>query len=85
MANFYGMMKITSIKNIADDVYEMILEGEGAKYSSNYINIKINDSLQPYLRRPMSISDYDDSHIVIVFKVVGEGTKILKIKKSAAI
>ena len=33
----------------------------------------------------MSISDYDDSHIVIVFKVVGEGTKILKIKKSAAI
>ena len=84
MANLHGMMKITSIKNIADDVYEMILEGEGAKYISapgQFINIKINDSLQPYLRRPMSISDYDDSHIVIVFKVVGEGTKILKNKE----
>ena len=56
MANLHGMMKITSIKNIADDVYEMILEGEGAKYISapgQFINIKINDSLQPYLRRPM--------------------------------
>ena len=48
MANLHGMMKITSIKNIADDVYEMILEGEGAKYISapgQFINIKINDSL----------------------------------------
>ena len=71
MANLHGMMKITSIKNIADDVYEMILEGEGAKYISapgQFINIKINDSLQPYLRRPMSISDYDDSHIVMFLK-----------------
>ena len=83
MANLHGMMKITSIKNIADDVYEMILEGEGAKYISapgQFINIKINDSLQPDLRRPMSISDYDYSHIVIVFKVVGEGSKFLKNK-----
>ena len=79
MANLQGMMKIISIENIADDVYEMVLEGEGAKYISapgQFINIKINDSLQPYLRRPMSISDYDDNHITIVFKVVGEGTEI---------
>lgn len=84
MANLQGMMKITAINNIADDVYEMVLEGDGAKYISapgQFINIKINDSLQPYLRRPMSISDYDDDHIVIVFRVVGEGTAILKDKK----
>lgn len=84
MANLQGMMKITAINNIADDVYEMVLEGDGAKYISapgQFINIKINDSLQPYLRRPMSISDYDDGHIVIVFRVVGEGTAILKDKK----
>ena len=49
MANLHGMMKITSIKNIADDVYEMILEGEAASYITTpgqFINIKINDSLQ---------------------------------------
>ena len=46
MANLQGMMKIISIKNIANDVYEMVLEGEGAKYISapgQFINIKIND------------------------------------------
>ena len=84
MAYKQGMMKITKITNIASDVYEMVLSGEGAKYISapgQFINIKINDSLQPYLRRPMSISDYDDNTIVIVFKVVGKGTKILKDKQ----
>lgn len=84
MANLQGMMKINSIKNIASDVYEMILTGEGAKYITapgQFINIKINDSLQPYLRRPMSISDYTNSSITIVFKVVGEGTEILKNKQ----
>lgn len=72
------------IENIADDVYEMTLKGEGAKYISQpgqFINIKINESLQPYLRRPMSISDYDENTIVIVFKVVGQGTEILKNKQ----
>lgn len=84
MANFQGMMEITKIVNIADDVYEMTLKGDGARYITmpgQFINIKINDSLQPYLRRPMSISDYDDETIVIVFKVVGQGTRLLKEKK----
>lgn len=84
MANFQGMMEITNIVNIADDVYEMTLKGDGAQYITmpgQFINIKINDSLQPYLRRPMSISDYDDETIVIVFKVVGQGTRLLKEKK----
>ena len=83
MANYQGMMEIVKIENIADDVYEMTLKGDGAKYITQpgqFINIKINDSLQPYLRRPMSISDYDDHTIVIVFKVVGQGTEILKNK-----
>lgn len=83
MANFQGLMEITKIENIADDVYEMTLKGDGAQYihqPGQFINIKINNSLQPYLRRPMSISDYDDNTIVIVFKVVGQGTEILKNK-----
>lgn len=83
MSNYQGMMEIVKIENIADNVYEMTLKGAGAKYITKpgqFINIKINDSLQPYLRRPMSISDYDDQTIIIVFKVVGLGTEILKNK-----
>ena len=68
--NYQGLMEITKIENIADDVYEMTLKGEGAKYirqPGQFINIKINESLQPYLRRPMSISDYDENTIVRAF------------------
>ena len=68
--NYQGLMEITKFDNIADDVYEMTLKGEGAKYISQpgqFINIKINESLQPYLRRPMSISDYDENTIVRAF------------------
>ena len=80
MSNYQGMMTIISKKELIPDVYEMVLEGEAASFITTpgqFINIKINDSLQPYLRRPMSICDYDDNHITIIFRVVGLGTKIL--------
>lgn len=84
MSNLQGMMTIKAIKELTKDVYEMQLEGEGAHFITTpgqFINIKINDSLQPYLRRPMSLCDYDDSHITIIFKAVGEGTRILSQKQ----
>lgn len=84
MANYQGMMKIISKRELVKDVYEMVLEGEAASYISaagQFINIKVNDSMQPYLRRPMSICDYDETHITIIFRVVGEGTKILSQKQ----
>lgn len=83
MRNFQGIMTIVSKKELVKDVYEMVLEGEAAHFiqaPGQFINIKINDSLQPYLRRPMSICDYDENHITMIFKVVGEGTKILSQK-----
>lgn len=84
MGNYQGMMAIVSRKELVKDVYEMVLEGDAASFiqaPGQFINIKINDSLQPYLRRPMSICDYDQHHIKMIFKVVGEGTKILSEKK----
>lgn len=83
MKNYQDMMTIISKKELIPDVYEMILEGKGASFictPGQFINIKINDSLQPYLRRPMSICDYDENHITIIFRVVGEGTKCLSLK-----
>lgn len=83
MENYQGIMTIVSKKELVKDVYEMVLEGEAAKFiqtPGQFINVKINDSLQPYLRRPMSICDYDENHITIIFKVVGEGTQILSQK-----
>ncbi len=52
----------------------MILKGDtsGITASGQFVNIKL-DGL--YLRRPISINDYDDETITIIYKVVGKGTE----------
>ena len=72
--NFYTIEE--NVK-IAKDVYKMILKGD-TQYitaSGQFINIKIESK---YLRRPISVCDYDDETITIIYKVVGEGTEIMK-------
>lgn len=84
MPNYQGIMTIVSKRKLVKDVFEMKLVGEAVQFvkaPGQFINIKINDSLQPYLRRPMSICDYDDHQITIIFKVVGEGTRLLSQKE----
>ena len=78
-------MEIVSNKNIARDVYEMKLKGEGASLITapgQFVNIKVSTlESQPYLRRPMSVCDYDSENLTIIYKVVGKGTKILREKQ----
>lgn len=71
------ILKIVSNRNLAKDVYEMVLEGDTHLITApgQFVNIKI-DGL--YLRRPMSVCDYNDHMLKIIYKVVGEGTKVLK-------
>ena len=66
--------KIVSNKKIAKNVYEMILEGD-TKYivrSGQFINIELEGF---YLRRPISVCDYDEKTITIIYKIVGNGTE----------
>ncbi len=65
-------------ENIAltKDVYKMILSGntDGITASGQFVNILI-DGL--YLRRPISVCDYENGSLTLVYKVVGKGTKIM--------
>lgn len=67
---------IEDIYNIQQDIYYMNLTGDCSEISTpgQFINIKVDGF---YLRRPISICDYDKKHISIVFKVIGPGTKKL--------
>ncbi len=42
-----------------------------------FINIKVTNTLSPFLRRPFSIFNYEDNVITVLYKVVGEGTGLL--------
>lgn len=68
--------KIIENTKIAKDVYKMILQGD-TQYitaSGQFINIKLKDK---FLRRPISVCDYDDTTITIIYKTVGEGTEYM--------
>ncbi len=69
-----GMYEIRSNVKIARDVYEMILSGDTSAITApgQFLNIKIEGL---YLRRPISICDWNDETITILYKVVGEGTE----------
>ena len=63
-------------KKIAKDVFRMVLEGD-TKYITapgQFINILVEGF---YLRRPISICDWDDKTITIIYKVVGKGTEAM--------
>ena len=66
----------TIAENIAltSSVYKMVLKGNGKAVtaSGQFVNIKL-DGL--FLRRPISVCDYSDDSITIVYKVVGVGTE----------
>lgn len=76
MSSFY---KVCSNYQIANQTYRMILEGNTSliQKPGQFINIKIGDGYQHFLRRPISIADYDETTITIIYKVFGSGTKTL--------
>ena len=69
-------VKLTITKNIkvGKDIYLMTLSGDTSeiKNPGEFINITVPNY---YLRRPISVSDYSDKHVDILYKVLGRGTK----------
>ncbi|MBQ3006672.1 MAG: dihydroorotate dehydrogenase electron transfer subunit [Clostridia bacterium] len=61
-------------KPLTKDIYEMKLEGDTSHITApgQFINIQLDGF---YLRRPISICDYDDETITIIYKIVGQGTE----------
>ncbi len=68
--------KIAENKQIAHQVYKMTLLGDTSliKNAGQFVNIKIPNY---YLRRPISISNYDNKSITLIYKILGNGTKYL--------
>ena len=68
--------KVESNEKIAKSVYKMVLSGDTSAITrpGQFINIKVPDK---YLRRPISVCDFDADSVTVIYKVVGEGTKIM--------
>lgn len=71
-----SIFKVVKNEKIAKDVYKMLLSGDTSDITKpgQFVNIKI-DGL--FLRRPISVCDYDAKTLSLIYKVVGEGTKVM--------
>ena len=59
---------------IANDVYRIVLAGDTAAITApgQFINIRLDGC---FLRRPISVCDWRDGEVTIIYKVVGRGTQ----------
>ena len=66
-------LEIASRAQLTRDVYRMVLCGDTTAITApgQFINIKL-DGL--YLRRPISVCDWEPEEVTILYKVVGKGT-----------
>ncbi len=73
-------MTVLSNTSLTKDVYKMVLEGDTSSLSrpGQFVNLKL-DGL--FLRRPISVCDYDEKTLTIIYKVVGKGTEQMSTMK----
>ena len=69
-----SIFNILSNEALTDSVYKMTLAGDTSAITAagQFVNIQLDGK---FLRRPISVCDYDNETLTIVYKVVGKGTE----------
>ena len=77
-------VQITSLKLVAEDTYSLCFLSPDITKSilpGQFVNIRVQNEYDPFLRRPYSISNVYGDECEILFAVVGKGTEILARKR----
>ena len=69
-----GKFQIISNTALTDSVYKMVLAGDTSAITApgQFVNIQLAGK---FLRRPISVCDWDEKTLTIIYKVVGKGTE----------
>ncbi len=69
-----GLFAILDNRPLTANVYRMILAGDTGAITKpgQFVNVKIEGQ---YLRRPISVCDWEIGILTLIYKVVGEGTE----------
>lgn len=71
-----GLFTIRSNEALTSSVYRMELVGDTSAISNcgQFVELRLPEK---YLRRPISVCDYSDTTLTLIYKVVGSGTEIM--------
>lgn len=76
--------EIKSNIRLTEDVYKILLVGDTSsiKKPGQFVNVKIDGE---FLRRPISVCDYQEGLLTLIYKVVGKGTEKLSKMQSGVL
>ena len=71
-----GYFKIISNEPLTETVFKMVLSGDTSAVTNcgQFVDLRLPEK---YLRRPISVCDYDQNTLTLIYKVVGQGTEIM--------
>ena len=71
-----SLFTVISNRSLNSNVYKTVLSGDTSAITSpgQFVNIKLEEK---YLRRPISVCDYDSESLTLIYKTVGKGTEQL--------
>ena len=76
-----SIFEVLSNEALTDNVFQMILAGDTSHTTDcgQFVNIQLDGM---FLRRPISVCDYDENTLTIIYKVVGKGTEAMSAMKA---
>lgn len=74
-------MKVVKQVSIATNIFELTLQGELVQEMTpgQFVHVKVSDSFEPLLRRPISIANVDkeNNEFTMIYRAEGRGTQVL--------
>jgi dihydroorotate dehydrogenase electron transfer subunit len=79
--------KVITQKELAEDIFELTISGEfinDIESPGQFVHIKVTNSQDPLLRRPISISSYNKNNkeLTMIYRKDGRGTSLLSEKEA---
>ena len=76
-----SLFKIVSNRPLNKSTCEIVLAGDASdiRVSGQFVNIRLAGK---YLRRPLSVCDYDEEALTLIYKIAGSGTEQLSYMSS---
>ena len=71
-----SIFTVQSNTALTDSVYKMVLLGDTSAITApgQFVNLQLEGL---FLRRPISVCDYDEGSLTLIYKVVGKGTEAM--------
>ena len=76
--------ELVSKEMLVEGIYKFAIKANeiaSVAKAGQFLEIKVSDTTEPFLRRPISIFNIDGENVEFIFQVKGRGTEILSNKK----